>query len=113
MALTALKVKVLTEKEFDKLFQRHQDLWRAKATEAYTYTEKFVTPTGQPVRPDDVLPLLLPALELAPEFYGHLETKRLTQQYWTTYFGEFILDRLWEELTAEEKEDADDGQGDQ
>jgi hypothetical protein len=112
MALTALKVKVLTEKQFDRLFQQHRALWQAKADEAYSYTEKFVTPTGQPVRPDDVLPLLVPALELAPEFYRHLETKHLPQKYWTTYFGEFILDRLWDDLTNEEMEDADDGQGD-
>jgi hypothetical protein len=110
LALTALKVKVLTEKEFDGLFQQHRALWQAKAAEAYSYTEKFVMPTGQPVRPDDVLPLLVPALELAPEFYGHLETKHLTQKYWTTYFGEFVLDRLWEDLTEEE---AHDRQGDQ
>jgi hypothetical protein len=99
MALTALKVKVLEEKKFDELFTKHQPLWTAKAVEAHAYTKKFVTPTGQPVRPDDVLPLLVPALELAPEFYRHLEQKRLTQKYWRIYFGEFILDRLWEELT--------------
>jgi hypothetical protein len=108
MALTALEVKALTDKQFPALFTQHRVLWKTKAKEAYTYTKKFVAATGQPVRPDDVLPLLVPALELAPEFYGHLETKRLTQKYWRIYFGDFILDRLWEEL---EREGASDGQG--
>jgi hypothetical protein len=112
VALTALKVQVLGEKEFDQLFTNHRDLWKTKASEAHQYTAKFVIPTGQPVRPDDVLPLLMPALELAPEFHGHLGQKHLTQKYWTTYFAEFVLDRLWEELTNEEEE-ADDGERDQ
>lgn len=109
MALTALEVQLLTDKGFDQLFENHSVLWKNKAREAYTYTEKFVTPTGEPVRPDDVLPMLVPALELAPEFSGYLDEKRLTQQYWRTYFGDFVLDRLWKELTTEEGEN--DGQG--
>src|SRR5438094_48368 len=108
MALTALEVQVLNEKGFAKLFDDHKALWKDKATEAYTYTAKFVTPIGQPVRPDDVLPMLVPALELSPEFVGFLDEKHLTQQYWRKYFGDFVLDRLWEDLTQEE--DAHDGQ---
>jgi hypothetical protein len=99
VALTALEVQRLTEKGFDQLFKDHIDLWRQKAVEAYSYTEKFVTPTGQPVRPDDVLPMLVPALELSPEFIGYLTKKRLTQKYWRQDFGDLILDRLWDELT--------------
>ena len=108
MALTALKVKDLTDKGFVQLFGDHRELWEAKAREAYEYTEKFVTDAGQPVRPDDVLPLLVPALELAEEFRAFLEEKRLTQLYWRQHFGELILDRLWDELTREGEDDGDD-----
>jgi hypothetical protein len=99
VALTALKVKDLTDKGFLRLFEQHGDLWRAKAQEAYDYTEHLVTAAGQPVRPDDVLPLLVPALELAGEFRSFLEEKRLTQKYWRIHFGELVLDRLWSELS--------------
>jgi hypothetical protein len=98
MALTALKVKDLADKGFMTLFDDHQDLWRTKAKEAYAYAKKFVT--AEPVRPDDVLPLLVPALELAPEFRTFLEQKRLTQQYWRVHFAELILDRFWGDLTS-------------
>jgi hypothetical protein len=107
MALTALEVQLLTEKGFDQLFEDHKVLWKEKAAEAYTYTAKFVTPTGQPVRPDDVLPILVPALELSPEFSGYLDNKRLKQKYWRIYFGDFVLDRLWEELSRKEEETDD------
>jgi hypothetical protein len=98
MALTALKLKQLTDHEFPDLFTRHTPLWTQKATQAYDFTRASVVPTGQAVRPDDVLPLLESTLELVPEFYNHLDDKRLTQKYWKTRFAEYILDQLWTAL---------------
>jgi hypothetical protein len=104
MALTALKVKDLTDKGFMGLFDDHKELWKTKAQEAYGYTEKFVVAAGQPVRPDDVIDLLVPAVALSQEFRSFLEEKRLTQKYWRLYFGELVLDRFWTELTKEDEE---------
>jgi hypothetical protein len=98
VALTAVKVHDLKERGFVDLFTKHKPLWEAKAKEAYSYTANLVNPTGQPVRPDDVLPLLVPALELADEFTKFLSDKRLTQKYWKTHFAEYILDTFWTAL---------------
>jgi len=106
MALTAAKVKDLEDKGFVDLFDDHRALWETKAHEAYAYASIFVTPTGEPVRPDDVLELLVPALVLVEEFRDFLDDNRLTQKYWRTYFAEFVLDRLWTQLRAEEAHDA-------
>jgi hypothetical protein len=112
VALTAVKLKNLTGKDFPKLFTKHKALWGQKAKQAYLFTKASVVPTGQLVRPDDVLPLLESTLELVPEFYDHLADKRLTQLYWKTRFAEYILDQLWTELEQEsEKEAEDDGEG--
>jgi hypothetical protein len=100
MALTAAKVKDLEDHEFPRLFAEHRQLWETKAREAYAYAKLLVAPTGEPVRPDDVLELLVPALVLAEEFRTFLDNARLTQKYWRTYFGEFVLDRLWGDLEA-------------
>jgi len=100
VALTAAKVKDLEDRGFHRLFEEHRDLWEAKAQEAYAYAQGLVAPTGEPVRPDDVLELLVPALVLATEFREFLEAGRLTQKYWRTYFGEFILDQLWAPLAT-------------
>jgi hypothetical protein len=99
MALTAAKVKDLEDKGFLRLFDEHRDLWETKAREAYAYAETLIGPTGEPVRPDDVLELLVPALVLSGAIRSFLDDNRLTQKYWRTYFGEFILDRLWQDLT--------------
>jgi hypothetical protein len=99
MALTAVKVKDLEDKGFVDLFEKHRALWEAKARKAYEYAADYVPATGEPVRPDDVLPLLVPSLMLAPEFRGFLDDNRLTQKYWRDYFGEFVLDRFWDDLT--------------
>jgi hypothetical protein len=101
MALTALKVKDLADKGFVGLFDDHRDLWRTKAKEAYDYAKKYILPAGEPVRPDDVLPLLVPALEVNDTFRGFLEEERLTQLYWRSNFAEYILDRFWTDLTKE------------
>jgi hypothetical protein len=104
MALTAAKVKDLEDEGFDDFFHEHRALWEAKAAEAYRYARNLVDPTGEPVRPDDVIELLVPALVLAEELRDFLEQNRLTQKYWRVYFGEYILDRLWNHLTAAAKE---------
>jgi hypothetical protein len=58
-----------------------------------------VEESGEDVRQDDVVPLLIPALEVFDDFRDHLNAERLTQKYWYTYFAELIVDRVWEELT--------------
>lgn len=102
MALTAAKVQTLTDKGFVSLFNDHRPLWEAKVQEAYGYTKVFVEAAGLPVRPDDVINLLVPALELSDEFRAFLEQKRLRQKYWRTWFGELIIDEFWTDLTGEE-----------
>jgi hypothetical protein len=98
MGLTALKLASLSDKEFDNLYSSHQALWLAKAKEAYKYVDGLLKATGQPVRRDDVLVALEPAVEIAAEFRSHMESKRLTQKYWKTYFSEYIIDMVWGQL---------------
>jgi hypothetical protein len=107
MALTAAKVQDLEDNDFDELFRDHRNLWETKAREAYEYAEKLVIPTGEPVRPDDVLELLVPGLVLVDELREFLENNRLRQKYWKSYFGEYILDQLWTDLETEEEESDD------
>lgn len=111
MALTAVKVKDLEEKGFPELFENHRALWEAKARDAHLYAVGLVAGTGEHVRPDDVLELLVPALNLADELRDFLEENRLRQKYWRTFFGEFILDKFWEDLTRPAQGGEDDTTG--
>jgi hypothetical protein len=74
MALTAEKFQTLTDYGFLDLFNQHKQLWKNMTEEAFKYTKEFVEGAGLPVRPDDVIALLVPALQLAEEFGGSSRT---------------------------------------
>jgi hypothetical protein len=98
MALSLRKLQRLQSAGFVDLYAEHEQLWRQKAEQAFGYTHEFVAPTGNPVRQDDVLPLLKPVLEVSDEVRGFLADKKLSQQFWFEWFGQYIVDRLWPEL---------------
>lgn len=92
MALNLNKLKRLGDAGLIELFDQDRKLWAAMAKDAYGYTRKFI---GSDVRPDDVVPTLVPALEVSDRLRTYLASRKLTQQYWYTWFGELIVDRLW------------------
>jgi hypothetical protein len=100
MALSLRKQQRIEAASLATLFRQHEALWRQKAEQAFGYTQDFVGPTGNPVRQDDVLPLLKPVLEVSDELREYLAEKRLPQQFWFEWFGEYVIDRLWPELTG-------------
>ena len=72
MALSLNKLKRLGDASLTELFEQDRKLWTAMAKDAYGYTKKFI---GADVRPDDVVPTLVPALEVSeadPELLVHL-----------------------------------------
>jgi len=99
LGLNATKSKRLEDAGLDKFFDQHRALWDQKAHRAYDYAKKLLAESGEEVRQDDVVPLLVPALEVFDDFRDHLAQERLTQKYWYTYFAELIVDRLWADLT--------------
>jgi hypothetical protein len=104
LALNATKSKRLEDAGLDQYFDQHRPLWHQKAQRAYDYAKDFVIESGEEVRQDDVVPLLVPALEVFDDFRDHLAGQKLTQKYWYTYFAELVVDRLWGELTGGEGE---------
>jgi hypothetical protein len=95
VALSLNKLKRLEDAGLADLFEADRKLWTAMAKDAYGYTRKFV---GAEVRPDDVVPTLVPALEVSDRLRTFLAGRKLTQQYWYTWFAELIVDRLWTAL---------------
>jgi hypothetical protein len=95
VALNLNKLKRLEDAGLAELFTDDQKLWAAMAKDAYAYTRKFV---GAEVRPDDLVPTLVPALEVSDRLRTFLAQKKLTQNYWYTWFAELIVDRLWSDL---------------
>jgi hypothetical protein len=95
VALSLQKLKRLGDASLVDLFEQDRKLWTAMATDAYAYTRKFI---GADVRPDDVVPTLVPALEVSDRLRTYLATRKLTQNYWYVWFAELIVDRLWSDL---------------
>jgi hypothetical protein len=95
VALSLNKLKRLEDAGLTELFDRDRKLWSAMTKDAFAYTRKFV---GGDVRPDDVVPTLVPALEVSDRLRTFLAQKKLTQNYWYTWFGELLVDRLWNDL---------------
>jgi len=95
LALSLNKLKRLGDAGLVGLFDEDRKLWTAMAKDAYSYTRKFI---GAEVRPDDVVPTLVPALEVSDRLRTYLAERRLNQQYWYTWFAELIVDRLWADL---------------
>jgi hypothetical protein len=95
VALNLNKLKRLEDAGLGELFDADRKLWATMAKDAYGYTKKFV---GAEVRPDDLVPTLVPALEVSDRLRTFLAQKKLTQNYWYTWFAELIVDRLWSDL---------------
>jgi hypothetical protein len=95
MALNLNKLKRLGDAGLVELFEEDRKLWTAMAKDAYSYTRKFI---GADVRPDDVVPTLVPALEVSDRLRTYLASRKLTQRYWYEWFAELMVDRLWSDL---------------
>jgi hypothetical protein len=92
VALSLNKLKRLGDAGLVELFESDRKLWSAMTKDAYAYTEKFI---GGDVRPDDVVPTLVPALEVSDRLRTYLGERKLSQNYWYVWFAELLVDRLW------------------
>jgi hypothetical protein len=95
VALNLNKLKRLEDAGLAELFNEDRKLWTTMAKDAYAYTRKFV---GAEVRPDDLVPTLVPALEVSDRLRTFLARRKLTQNYWYVWYAELIVDRLWADL---------------
>jgi hypothetical protein len=95
VALSLNKLKRLEDAGLTELFDGDRKLWTAMTKDAYVYTRKFV---GAEVRPDDIVPTLVPALEVSDRLRTFLAARKLTQRYWYEWFAELLVDRLWPDL---------------
>jgi hypothetical protein len=95
MAITTLKTVRLKNAGLVGLFTNHREHWKEMAEQAKTYVAQFVNPND--IHPDDLIPILVPALELDATLRPHVEKKKLAQNR-ITWFGEYVVDEVWQEI---------------
>ncbi|MFZ2051295.1 MAG: hypothetical protein WAU69_10255 [Solirubrobacteraceae bacterium] len=101
MAITTLKTERLIDAGLDDFFSKNKAHWLAHAKRAFDYMAQLIA--AQDIHPDDLIPILEPALELDTDLRDFLDESRLGQKYWFTYFGEYIVDEVWGGTMKEER----------
>jgi hypothetical protein len=92
VGLTESKIKDLKDKKFDKLYTKHEDAWRTMVKNAFAFAKKSIAGGSEP-RPDDVLKVLLPMLEVNEELRNHQEDVHARYKRFREYFGDYIIDK--------------------
>jgi hypothetical protein len=95
MAITTLKTVKLENAKLTGLFAAEEARWKEMAKRAKDYVAEFIARAQ--IHPDDVIPILVPRLELDPKLRVAVEEKKLPQNRYT-WFGEYVLDKVWNEI---------------
>src|SRR5688572_2886224 len=75
MALTESKIKDLTDKKFDELYEGSEAEWKVLAKTAYDFAKANIT-GGNPPRPDDIAKALYPMLQVHDAVREHQEENK-------------------------------------
>lgn len=92
MALTEAKIKDLTDKKFDALYDAHKAEWKALAKTAQKHAKENITGGNDP-RPDDVAKALYPMLEVHEVLRAHQEDNRARARRFVEWFVEYVIDQ--------------------
>lgn len=97
MALTVESEQRLEKVGLVKLFEGSKAAWKKLASQSYDFVKRNF-PNGATIRPDDVSKALVPLLEVNEKLSKYLDENKLTQKYWIRDFGDFVIDKCWQEI---------------
>jgi hypothetical protein len=92
LGLTESKIKDLEDKNFDDLYDAHEEAWLEMVESAYEFCKEHITGGNEP-RPDDVLKELLPMLEVNEDLRAHQEENHARYKHYREFFGDYIIDK--------------------
>jgi hypothetical protein len=97
MSLTESKLKDLSDKRFDDLFEKHQKDWTAITGNAFRVAKYHIC-EGRKPRQDDVLKVLLPMLEPNEVLRKHQEENHARFKKYREAFAEFLIDEYFRNM---------------
>jgi hypothetical protein len=97
MALTLEAEQRLIDVGLDEFYSDAHESWLNTVQQ----TKSFVAnnfPEGAAIRRDDVAKALYPILEVHEGFKDYRSQQKLRGKFWIKDFGDFVIDRLWDQL---------------
>ncbi len=94
MSLDTYKLHRLVGKSFDGLYTTHQPKWN-KMVEKAAESVRTCVGENEPIRAGDVIAAVEHGIKISKEFENHLGKHKLTQQYWTRWFAEYIVEQIY------------------
>lgn len=104
MSLDTYKLHKLEAKEFDKLYENHDEKWN-KMVEKAVDSVRACVEEGAAIKAGDVVAAVVHGISISKEFENHLETKKLIQKYWANWFAEYIVEQIYPHAEIKDKKE--------
>lgn len=85
-------------------FDENEGAWLATITETYQFVARNF-PNGALIRKDDIAKAMLPIVEVNEGYQDFRNENKLRAKFWNSLFADLVVDRTWDQLTAEDGND--------
>jgi hypothetical protein len=94
MSLDTYKLHKLVGKGFDTLYTDHAEKWKLMVEKSVESVRACIE-ANAPIKAGDVIAAVVHGIKISKEFEDHLESKKLTQQYWVGWFAEYVVEQIY------------------
>lgn len=103
MSLDTYKLHKLLGKSFDKLYTEHKAKWN-KMVEKSADSVRACVGEHDSIKAGDVVAAVEHGIKISAEFEKHLDSKKLTQQYWAKWFAEYTVEQIYPHAEIKDKQ---------
>jgi hypothetical protein len=94
VSLDTYKQHKLLGMAFDKLYTEHKAKWD-KMVEKSVESVRACIAENEAIKAGDVVAAVEHGIKISKEFEKHLQTNKLTQQYWVKWYAEYIVEQIY------------------
>jgi|SRR6185437_14500410 len=102
MSLDTYKLHRLNGKEFNTLYTEHAGKWK-KMVEKSVESVRACVGENEPIKSGDVVAALEHGIKISQEFEAHLSKNKLTQQFWSDWFAEYVVEQIYPHAEIKEQ----------
>jgi hypothetical protein len=94
MSLDTYKLHRLQGKEFNELYTNHAPKWKKMVEKSVEHVRACVG-EHEKIKAGDVIAAVQHGIKISGEFEHHLTKNKLTQQYWSGWFAEYVVEQIF------------------